>query len=160
LYQSGTFERRGCSQVLMYTTILATSPGPQSVTVMSPALPVRLTCQPCARRKVKCDKKSPCTNCLKHKILCVAVERPRCPRGRSGKRATSHHEQLRDRIAKLEQKIQDFLPSSGEGSAEMISDGCGTITLQTGGSPNPFSETVQATRDLAGPKSVSRASSR
>ncbi|CEL11154.1 hypothetical protein ASPCAL14259 [Aspergillus calidoustus] len=35
----------------------------------------------------------------------------------------------------------------------MISDGCGTITLQTGGSPNPFSETVQATRDLAGPKS-------
>ncbi|CAM1508012.1 Fc.00g048600.m01.CDS01 [Cosmosporella sp. VM-42] len=37
------------------------------------------SCASCRRRKVKCDKKSPCTNCVKHNIACISVEanRPR-----------------------------------------------------------------------------------
>lgn len=58
---------------------------------MSSTHPVRLACQTCAQRKVRCDKRSPCTNCLKHGISCIIVERRRLPRGRPGKQAPGLH---------------------------------------------------------------------
>ncbi|RHZ54900.1 uncharacterized protein CDV56_107828 [Aspergillus thermomutatus] len=111
---------------------------------MSPPLPVRLTCQACTRRKVKCDKKSPCTNCLKHGISCITIERPRWPRGRSGKQATGREEDLRNRVAKLEQMIQNFTQSA-RGTGDVSSSCCETITPQSGRSLYSPSETVQTT---------------
>jgi hypothetical protein len=51
-----------------------------SLTPTTPALP-RYACTLCARRKVKCDKSSPCSNCLKAHAQCLyepsAAHRPR-----------------------------------------------------------------------------------
>ncbi|KAB8279102.1 hypothetical protein BDV30DRAFT_222317 [Aspergillus minisclerotigenes] len=43
----------------------------------------RLSCEGCTKRKVKCDRLIPCTNCRNSGILCIPVERRRLPRGRS-----------------------------------------------------------------------------
>ncbi|KAE8344915.1 hypothetical protein BDV24DRAFT_148752 [Aspergillus arachidicola] len=43
----------------------------------------RLSCEGCTKRKVKCDRLIPCTNCRNSSILCIPVERKRLPRGRS-----------------------------------------------------------------------------
>ncbi|PWY94983.1 hypothetical protein BO94DRAFT_507818 [Aspergillus sclerotioniger CBS 115572] len=43
----------------------------------------RLSCVGCTKRKVKCDRLIPCTNCRTAGVLCVPVERRRLPRGRS-----------------------------------------------------------------------------
>ena len=47
------------------------------------AATTRLSCEACTKRKVKCDKLIPCTNCQASGVLCVPVERRRRPRGRS-----------------------------------------------------------------------------
>lgn len=47
------------------------------------ATTTRLSCEACTKRKVKCDKLVPCTNCQTSGVLCVPVERRRLPRGRS-----------------------------------------------------------------------------
>ncbi|KAF4178298.1 hypothetical protein CNMCM8694_009230 [Aspergillus lentulus] len=119
---------------------------PVTTPVMPPALAVRLTCQACTRRKVKCDKKSPCTNCLKHGISCVAVERPRWPRGRSGKQAISREQDLSNRVAKLEQMIQEFTHSKREMGDVSSSRGDTTIA-RSGRSPKLQSETARRERD-------------
>ncbi|RAL16344.1 Zn(II)2Cys6 transcription factor [Aspergillus homomorphus CBS 101889] len=82
---------------------------------------VRLSCETCRQRKVKCDKLNPCTNCQRLGTRCVPVERARLPRGRSGRLASerSNHDpdaNLRDRVAKLEGIIRD-LARSGYGSS-------------------------------------------
>ncbi|PKX96376.1 C6 zinc finger domain protein [Aspergillus novofumigatus IBT 16806] len=118
---------------------------------MPPALAVRLTCQACTRRKVKCDKKSPCTNCLKHGISCVAVERPRWPRGRSGKQAISREQDLSNRVAKLEQMIQN-LTRSKKGTGDVSSSRGETTIPRSGRSPKSQSETVQTTEELFPPQ--------
>ena len=46
-------------------------------------LMARLSCERCTKRKVKCDRLIPCTNCRNSGILCIPVERKRRPRGRS-----------------------------------------------------------------------------
>ncbi|GFF52750.1 sugar transporter STL1 [Aspergillus udagawae] len=124
---------------------------------MPPALAVRLTCQACTRRKVKCDKKSPCTNCLKHGISCVAVERPRWPRGRSGKQAISREQDLGNRVAKLEQMIQDLSHSTRVTGD--ISNRCGETTVhRSGQSPKSPSGTLQASEEwfLPQPSTIPR----
>ncbi|KAH2495777.1 hypothetical protein KXW70_003243 [Aspergillus fumigatus] len=115
--------------------------------VMPRALAVRLTCQACTRRKVKCDKKSPCTNCLKHGITCVVVERPRWPRGRSGNQAISREQDLSDRVAKLEQLIEG-LSHSKRGTGNGSSSGGENTIPSSGRSPKSPSERAQTTEDL------------
>jgi hypothetical protein len=44
---------------------------------------VRLTCDRCSKRKIKCDKLLPCTNCRRSAVQCLPTERRRLPRGRS-----------------------------------------------------------------------------
>jgi Fungal Zn(2)-Cys(6) binuclear cluster domain len=55
-------------------------------------------CSLCARRKVKCDKGDPCSNCLKAKVQCLYDEAPATPRPR--KRAAD--ENLLVRLAQYE----------------------------------------------------------
>ncbi|KAE8382501.1 hypothetical protein BDV26DRAFT_5613 [Aspergillus bertholletiae] len=47
----------------------------------------RLSCEGCTKRKTKCDKLIPCTNCRNSGTLCIPVERKRLPRGRSRRSA-------------------------------------------------------------------------
>jgi hypothetical protein len=70
----------------------------------------QLTCETCKRRKVKCDKLRPCTNCCKAGIQCVAVERARLPRGRSAKKKNKEASpDLSGRVSILEGLIQSLL---------------------------------------------------
>ncbi|KAF4200324.1 hypothetical protein CNMCM8927_003502 [Aspergillus lentulus] len=46
-----------------------------------------LSCELCRKRKVKCDKLDPCTNCVSSGVVCAPVHRPRLPRGVYAQRA-------------------------------------------------------------------------
>ncbi|GLA09612.1 hypothetical protein AnigIFM60653_011943 [Aspergillus niger] len=85
----------------------------------------QLACETCKRRKVKCDKLRPCSNCRKAGIHCIVVERPRLPRGRS---ATKKHLQeesssrfpisnLISRVSMLESLIHSLLNSRADSSS-------------------------------------------
>ncbi|KAJ5081671.1 hypothetical protein NUU61_009935 [Penicillium alfredii] len=70
---------------------------------------VRLSCEACRQRKVKCDKLSPCTSCQRLGFVCVPVERARLPRGRarrSAEKAFGSDKELADRVAKLEKLLK------------------------------------------------------
>ncbi|KAL4895242.1 fungal-specific transcription factor domain-containing protein [Aspergillus ambiguus] len=77
---------------------------------------VRLTCELCRQRKVKCDKLNPCTNCQRLGATCVPVERARLPRGRS-KRAANEppgdESVLRDRVSRLEDLVRHMTEGDG-----------------------------------------------
>jgi hypothetical protein len=47
----------------------------------------QLSCELCRKRKVKCDKLNPCTNCTTSRTPCVPIYRTRLPRGRHVTRA-------------------------------------------------------------------------
>ncbi|KAJ5089967.1 hypothetical protein N7532_008651 [Penicillium argentinense] len=81
---------------------------------------VRLSCEACRQRKVKCDKLSPCTSCVRLGFVCVPVERARLPRGRTRKppeRAASSDKELADRVAKLEQLLRRVAAERDAGAA-------------------------------------------
>jgi len=69
---------------------------------------IRLACQACQRKKIKCDRSFPCGQCLRSGLQCVASTRK--PRTRHvGKRAVDS--ELRNRITKLESLVESL---SGE----------------------------------------------
>ncbi|KAI1387312.1 uncharacterized protein F4822DRAFT_406119 [Hypoxylon trugodes] len=73
----------------------------------------QLNCELCRRRKIKCDKSSPCSNCVKSGVQCVPIYRKRLPRGRyvtPRMPAVSNDgaDELRDRIRRLEALISDM----------------------------------------------------
>lgn len=106
------------------------------------APPAQLTCETCKRRKVKCDKLRPCTSCTKAGIQCVAVERPRLPRGRSAKkkkRAQEDHPNLSGRVSMLEELIQSLLSSR----AQARPDSSSPLRLSLAHSPLPGGEAAQ-----------------
>lgn len=74
---------------------------------------VRLSCEACRQRKVKCDKLSPCTSCVRLGFQCVPVERARLPRGRTSRhpeRVAHTDRELADRVAKLEHLLRKYAP--------------------------------------------------
>jgi hypothetical protein len=84
--------------------------GPGTTTHSRPSAPrVRLTCEACRQRKVKCDKLSPCSSCQKLGLVCVPVERARLPRGRTRKaaeRTAGSDKELSERVARLENLLK------------------------------------------------------
>lgn len=77
---------------------------------------VRLSCESCRQRKVRCDKLSPCTSCVRLGFVCVPVERARLPRGRTRKppeRVGHTDKELADRVAKLEQLLRKVAERDG-----------------------------------------------
>lgn len=78
----------------------------------STAPSVRLSCEMCRQRKVRCDKLTPCTNCQRLGAVCVPVQRPRLPRGRVRRAAESPSESgatLKDRVVRVEQLLEELL---------------------------------------------------
>ena len=65
------------------------------------------SCNLCRRRKVKCDRSNPCSNCVRSGAVCVSSTLPRVPRGRQGGRRKPDGELLK-RIAKLENLVKNL----------------------------------------------------
>ncbi|KAK5740516.1 hypothetical protein LTR17_004553 [Elasticomyces elasticus] len=69
---------------------------------------IRLACQACQRKKIKCDRNYPCGQCTRSSLQCAASSRK--PRTRHvGRRAVDS--ELRNRISKLENLVESL---SGE----------------------------------------------
>ena len=64
-----------------------------------------LSCTNCRKRKVKCNKTSPCAACERSSLPCVFPNRARLPRGRTGGTKTTNVELLR-RLSKLEELLE------------------------------------------------------
>ncbi|MCJ1469504.1 hypothetical protein MMC07_008137 [Pseudocyphellaria aurata] len=64
-----------------------------------------LSCTNCRKRKVKCNKTSPCAACERSSLPCVFPNRARLPRGRTGGSKTTNVELLR-RLSKLEELLE------------------------------------------------------
>ncbi|KAJ5662055.1 uncharacterized protein N7477_009671 [Penicillium maclennaniae] len=82
---------------------------------------VRLSCEACRQRKVKCDKLSPCTSCVRLGFQCVPVERARLPRGRTRRqpeRVAHTDRELADRVAKLEDLLRNTDVERSESSLQ------------------------------------------
>lgn len=90
---------------------------------------VRLSCETCRQRKIKCDKLSPCTSCERLGALCIPVERARLPRGRTGRpamhRAPESDSDLRDRVSRIEQLLGDLAHLRNSGSTDKPHQGTG-----------------------------------
>lgn len=95
-------------------------PAPGTATASRSSAPrVRLSCEACRQRKVKCDKLSPCTSCVRLGFQCVPVERARLPRGRTRKTPEHAHgsdKELAERVAKLEQLLKQVAAERDAGS--------------------------------------------
>ncbi|OJJ02022.1 hypothetical protein ASPVEDRAFT_131375 [Aspergillus versicolor CBS 583.65] len=101
----------------------------------------QLTCETCKRRKVKCDKLRPCTNCSNAGIQCVAVERARLPRGRSAKKKKRPQEEpgnLSGRVSMLEGVIQSLLDGRAQSSESTF-----PLPLSLAPSPLPSGDAAQ-----------------
>jgi len=70
------------------------------------------SCNLCRRRKVRCDKANPCSNCLRAGVVCVSTTLSRVPRGRQGSRRKPDGELLK-RIAKLENLVKNLEAENG-----------------------------------------------
>ncbi|KUJ14546.1 uncharacterized protein LY89DRAFT_736577 [Mollisia scopiformis] len=70
----------------------------------------RLSCERCKRRKIRCDKRNPCSACETSHTTCDFVQRARLPRGRSGKVRKSI---LEERVARLESLLSQ-VQNSGD----------------------------------------------
>ncbi|KAJ5629663.1 hypothetical protein N7528_003320 [Penicillium herquei] len=121
----------------------------------------QLSCELCRKRKVKCDKLTPCTNCAASGTVCVPIYRTRLPRGRHATRprhvssppptsapgeidriiqpSVPINENLQERIYRLEALIQGMnshtrTPSTTSREQSVpLSD---TSTFQTAPDPN------------------------
>ena len=64
-----------------------------------------LSCTNCRKRKVKCNKSTPCSACDRSSLVCVFPNRARLPRGRTGGSKATNIELLR-RLNKLEELLE------------------------------------------------------
>ena len=91
----------------------------------------RLACEQCKRRKIRCDKGSPCSACKNADLDCRTVQRARLPRGKSGK-TRNHNKRLEDRVAKIEallaRQSSRSRPSTNDSAASGIKSSYGPPT--------------------------------
>ncbi|KAI9700474.1 MAG: hypothetical protein M1820_006773 [Bogoriella megaspora] len=85
------------------TSAATTTAGPDGLrrSLTSPS------CQLCRKRKVRCDKNTPCLSCQRAGVECIYAPPARLPRGRQGGRRKKDTELL-NRIAKLENLIKNI----------------------------------------------------
>ncbi|KAI9805908.1 MAG: hypothetical protein M1825_000522 [Sarcosagium campestre] len=65
------------------------------------------SCSLCRRRKIKCDRAEPCSNCVRAGSTCIPTTLSHGPRGRQGGRRKNDSELLQ-RIAKLEHLVKNI----------------------------------------------------
>jgi hypothetical protein len=74
-----------------------------------------LSCTNCRKRKVKCNKTSPCSACDRSSLICIFPNRARLPRGRTSGSKTTNIELLR-RVKKLEELLDKANGEPKDGS--------------------------------------------
>ncbi|GAB7365685.1 hypothetical protein MBLNU230_g7025t1 [Neophaeotheca triangularis] len=108
----------------------------------------RLSCQQCAQRKTRCDKNLPCSACRKAGLGCVAVNRQRLPRGKSG-HAKRKDSLLKARIDRLEALVARI---DAEGTLRTDADDHGKESKEAGPVDYP---TIQSQPQIPTPRSSS-----
>lgn len=78
-------------------------PRPRESSARQDKIP-KLSCEGCTERKVRCDKRNPCSTCQATGVVCVPTQRKRLPRGRHVKE-NKENKELRERLARLESLI-------------------------------------------------------
>jgi hypothetical protein len=146
-------------------TSRASHPNPSSA---GPALNPR-SCVTCRRRKVRCDKLMPCSNCTKNKIPCIFPAPGRAPRrprpkdpNAPPKNSTERELELMKRLRKLENIVEDLSGqievesgsgrhhSSAGNSPEATADATGHPSASLGGSSGNFNQSPVLRGDLEG----------
>ncbi|KAI4198987.1 MAG: hypothetical protein LQ350_004903 [Teloschistes chrysophthalmus] len=93
----------------------------------APAQPNPRSCVTCRKRKVRCDKRHPCSNCSKADIECIFPGPGRAPR-----RSRKHPDaELLARLRRLEGVVQHLgknLDEDGEKEEDIVKDEAGTTT--------------------------------
>ncbi|KAL9094772.1 MAG: hypothetical protein Q9165_003043 [Trypethelium subeluteriae] len=144
--------------------------------------PPQLSCELCRERKVKCDKRLPCTNCVSSGIVCVPIYRPRLPRGRHALRSrrtstsppaassqlpaltttTTVDEDLNERIRRLEALVDSMGAAAARAekadgaSREQSVEGSNTQTITA----VPANPTTSCSPSAGGTKQNSRSTQR
>ncbi|KAI9742890.1 MAG: hypothetical protein M1818_003619 [Claussenomyces sp. TS43310] len=110
------------------------------------------SCHTCRRRKVKCDKVSPCSNCVRSHAECVFPGPGRAPRKpRVGKGNTERETELLKRLRRLEGVVEELSGQIESEAAGKASSSSPDKEEENGenGSPNisskPYGEQVRVT---------------
>ncbi|PKK49661.1 hypothetical protein CI102_5430 [Trichoderma harzianum] len=94
------------------------------------------SCVTCRRRKVKCDRKDPCSNCVKNQIECHFPVTGRLPRRRdpaAWKSPTEKQAELLDRLRRLESLVTELAAQVEDGPDKIQSLFTGPLTSATVG---------------------------
>jgi hypothetical protein len=103
------------------------------------------SCVTCRRRKVRCNKRSPCSNCVKTNVECVFPPPGRAPR----KSKRPPDAELLSRLRRLEGVIQHLSDKNGEaGSVSSLSP------IQTASSTLPSAAPTNTTANTSPPASI------
>ncbi|KAF5003140.1 hypothetical protein FDECE_10285 [Fusarium decemcellulare] len=124
------------------------------------------SCVICRRRKVRCDRKDPCSNCVKNNIECHFPVTGRIPRTRrdpsASKSPAQKQSELLGRLRRLESVVTELaaqvedgsqgpggtVASSGPGRGSIASSEAGQTSMDT--SVTESSQTVSSTSNHAG----------
>lgn len=115
------------------TTAPSTAPSPAAPHHHhpSPAKHRVLACITCQQRKVRCDRKSPCANCVRSRVQCVPAALAPRPR-----RRRFPEQELLERLRHYEELLRNngvgFEPLHGGGDAEVTGVGTGVGVLPVG----------------------------
>ncbi|CEJ56032.1 hypothetical protein PMG11_02258 [Penicillium brasilianum] len=101
-----------------------------------------LACILCQQRKVKCDRKFPCSNCVKHQTQCVPSSqtrprRRRFPERQLLERLRSYEELLRQNKIKFEPLHKESSPAARSDDLREESEDSGAEQPDSGGSEGP-----------------------
>ncbi|KND86384.1 putative transcriptional regulatory protein [Tolypocladium ophioglossoides CBS 100239] len=99
-----------------------------------------LACAICQHRKVKCDRKDPCSNCIKANVPCTSSTPAPMRRRRRP------NQDLRERLARCEELLLQCAGTDG-GPATQSAKGLLPLTPATNGAPAPEASTSQLTSD-------------
>lgn len=109
---------------------------PQQASARLTTKPQRtLACASCQQRKIKCDRKFPCSSCIKSNVHCVPVAVPRQRRRRFPEA------ELLQRVRHLEDLLRqhniDYEPLHGNAAEKIGADGTGTTSGKEGERSSP-----------------------
>jgi hypothetical protein len=103
----------------------------------------RLACEQCKRRKIRCNKGSPCAACKNANLHCHTVQRARLPRGKSGK-AGRQNRVLEDRVARIESLLARQPGSRAGSSSTSSSDQISTPSTDSVAEPGNVASSLHA----------------
>jgi len=79
------------------------------------------SCLACQKRKVRCNRDHPCENCVKGSMACIyPAHTRRRPRGLGKK--NENYEEMRTRVARLEELLQNLRGSGEKGNGSRLLD--------------------------------------